>query len=170
MTLGNKIMTLRAAARISQEELAEKLGVSRQSVSKWEMDQSVPMLDKVLMICELFSVSCDTLLREDTDVYGDEPGKASAVNQPSEGNKYFGTDGLRGKANEDLTFNLVYKVGNALTALKVNPKIATLAPLTGISALIRFLTMDSATYFPISSLMRRPERMIWEWYPSSSAL
>lgn len=36
---------------------------------------------------------------------------------------YFGTDGLRGKANEDLTFNLVYKVGNALTALKVNPKI-----------------------------------------------
>ena len=74
MTLGNKIMTLRAAARISQEELAEKLGVSRQSVSKWEMDQSVPMLDKVLMICELFSVSCDTLLREDTDVYGDEPG------------------------------------------------------------------------------------------------
>lgn len=114
MTLGNKIMTLRAAARISQEELAEKLGVSRQSVSKWEMDQSVPMLDKVLMICELFSVSCDTLLREDTDVYGDEPGKASAVNQPSEGNKYFGTDGFRGEANVTLTSDQAYKVGRFL--------------------------------------------------------
>ena len=44
MTLGNKIMTLRAAARISQEELAEKLGVSRQSVSKWEMDQSLSLI------------------------------------------------------------------------------------------------------------------------------
>ena len=39
MTLGNKISALRSAAQISQEDLAEKLGVSRQSVSKWEMDQ-----------------------------------------------------------------------------------------------------------------------------------
>ena len=55
MTLGNKISALRSAAQISQEDLAEKLGVSRQSVSKWEMDQAIPQIDKVLLLCELFS-------------------------------------------------------------------------------------------------------------------
>ena len=50
MTLGNKIAALRSAAQISQEDLAEKLGVSRQSVSKWEMDQSLPQLDKILLL------------------------------------------------------------------------------------------------------------------------
>ena len=42
MTLGKKIYTLRSAAQISQEALAERLDVSRQSVSKWEIDQAVP--------------------------------------------------------------------------------------------------------------------------------
>lgn len=50
MTLGNKISALRSAAQISQEDLAEKLGVSRQSVSKWEMDQAIPQIDKVLLL------------------------------------------------------------------------------------------------------------------------
>ena len=81
MTLGKKIFTLRTAARISQEMLAEKLDVSRQSVSKWEMDQAVPQIDKVLLLCDLFSVSCDTLLREDAEIYGDIPGKTSAINK-----------------------------------------------------------------------------------------
>ena len=54
MTLGNKISALRSAAQISQEDLAEKLGVSRQSVSKWEMDQAIPQIDKVLLLRTLF--------------------------------------------------------------------------------------------------------------------
>ena len=62
MTLGKKIYTLRSAAQISQEALAERLDVSRQSVSKWEIDQAVPQIDKVLLLSELFSVSCDSLL------------------------------------------------------------------------------------------------------------
>ena len=66
MTIGEKITHLRIANKISQEQLAEKLGVSRQSVSKWEMDQSLPHIDKVLLICELFSVSADELLHTAT--------------------------------------------------------------------------------------------------------
>ena len=68
MTLGKKIYTLRSAAQISQEALAERLDVSRQSVSKWEIDQAVPQIDKVLLLSELFSVSCDSLLRDDIDI------------------------------------------------------------------------------------------------------
>ena len=59
MTIGQKIIQLRNAADISQEQLAETLGVSRQSVSKWEMDQALPQIDKVLQLAEIFSVSTD---------------------------------------------------------------------------------------------------------------
>ena len=62
MTIGQKIMQLRNNADISQEQLAEMLGVSRQSISKWEMDQALPQIDKVLQLCELFNVSADELL------------------------------------------------------------------------------------------------------------
>ena len=50
MTLGEKITHLRNTAGLSQEALADKLGVSRQSVSKWEMDQALPQIDKVMII------------------------------------------------------------------------------------------------------------------------
>ena len=109
MTLGKKIYTLRSAAQISQEALAERLDVSRQSVSKWEIDQAVPQIDKVLLLSELFSVSCDSLLRDDIDIYGDKPGERSSINEPSGGNKYFGTDGFRGEANITLTSEQAYK-------------------------------------------------------------
>ena len=64
MTLGEKIYSLRVKNGLSQEAFGEKLGVSRQSVSKWETDQSVPELDKIVMISELFAVTTDYLLKE----------------------------------------------------------------------------------------------------------
>ena len=64
MTLGEKIYALRMREGLSQEAFGEKLGVSRQSVSKWETDQSVPELDKIVMISDLFAVSTDYLLKE----------------------------------------------------------------------------------------------------------
>ncbi len=64
MTLGEKIYSLRVKNGLSQEAFGEKLGVSRQSVSKWETDQSVPELDKIVMISELFMVTTDYLLKE----------------------------------------------------------------------------------------------------------
>ena len=68
MTLGQKILKLRSDAGISQEQLSEILGVSRQSVSKWEMDQALPQIDKVLQISEYFNISTDELLREKLDI------------------------------------------------------------------------------------------------------
>ncbi|OLU36555.1 helix-turn-helix domain-containing protein [Ileibacterium valens] len=65
MNLGEKIMNLRKNAGYSQEELASLIGVSRQSVSKWELNDATPDLDKLLKISDLFSVSCDELLRDD---------------------------------------------------------------------------------------------------------
>lgn len=107
MTLGEKIMRLRTAAGISQEQLAEKIAVSRQSVSKWEMDQALPQIDKVLQLCELFGVSADELLQDKIAL---EP---AASGEPRK-NKYFGTDGFRGEANLNLTSMHAYKIGRFL--------------------------------------------------------
>lgn len=64
MTLGEKIFRLRTEQGFSQETFGEQLGVSRQSVSKWETDQSIPELDKIVAISELFGISTDYLLKD----------------------------------------------------------------------------------------------------------
>lgn len=63
VTLGERIYQERTARRLSQTDLAEALEVSRQSVSKWETNASVPDLDKLVKMCELFEVSMDSLVR-----------------------------------------------------------------------------------------------------------
>ena len=69
MTIGEKIAKLRTAMGISQEQLAEKADVSRQSVSKWESNQALPQIDKVLLLCELFNISTDELLQDKIPIY-----------------------------------------------------------------------------------------------------
>lgn len=65
MTLSEKIMNLRKKNGWSQEELAERLDISRQSVSKWESGESIPTLEKIIKISEIFEVSTDYLLKDD---------------------------------------------------------------------------------------------------------
>ena len=65
MILAEKIINMRKKAGWSQEELAEQLGVSRQSVSKWESSQSVPDMDKIVRMSDIFSVSTDFLLKDE---------------------------------------------------------------------------------------------------------
>ena len=65
MILADKIIELRKKSGLSQEELAEKMNVSRQSVSKWEGAQSIPDLDKILALSKIFGVSTDYLLKDD---------------------------------------------------------------------------------------------------------
>ena len=62
MSLGETIYTLRTRRNLSQGDLAEQLDVSRQSISKWETDRSVPELDKLVKMSRLFGVSLDELV------------------------------------------------------------------------------------------------------------
>ena len=63
MTLGENIVRLRTQKNWSQGDLADALDISRQSVSKWETDASIPELDKLLKLSELFDVTLDELVR-----------------------------------------------------------------------------------------------------------
>ncbi len=64
MTMGEKLALLRRRNGITQEALAEALGVSRQSVSRWEMDAAFPETEKLIRLCKLFGCSLDYLLVE----------------------------------------------------------------------------------------------------------
>lgn len=68
MSIGNNIQQLRINNGLTQEQLAEKLSVSRQSVSKWEMEQSLPEIDKVVLMSKLFSVGTNEILLEESDI------------------------------------------------------------------------------------------------------
>ncbi len=63
MSIGDRIQALRKSRGISQEELADKIGVSRQAVSKWESGQSMPDLDKIIALGEHFKVTTDYILK-----------------------------------------------------------------------------------------------------------
>ena len=67
MELGNRIKELRKAQNINQDELAEKLFVSRQTISNWENDKSYPDIQSVLLLSEVFNVSVDQLLKGDVE-------------------------------------------------------------------------------------------------------
>lgn len=62
MSLGERLLDLRKSKHLSQEEVADKLNVSRQTISKWETDSSTPDFDKIIPICELFEISTEELL------------------------------------------------------------------------------------------------------------
>lgn len=102
MTVSEKIVQLRSLKGMSQEELAERVSVSRQSVSKWEIGQALPQIDKIVQLCEIFGITTDEMLKDEIVVKNNTK------------NKYFGTDGFRGESNITLTSMHAYKIGRFL--------------------------------------------------------
>ena len=119
MTIGEKIVHLRIVNGISQEELSKNLKVSRQSLSKWENDDTLPPLDKIRDLCTIFKVTADELIDDNIVIH-----KGKKIELPDENikTKYFGTDGFRGEANELLNSDRAYKIGRFLGWFYSNPK------------------------------------------------
>ena len=86
MNINEKIYSLRKQNNLSQEELADKLNVSRQTVSKWELGDSTPDFDKIVPLCELFEITPDELLtdkkiekKEEQEERGNKPDVTKAL-------------------------------------------------------------------------------------------
>ena len=79
MTLAEKILSLRTERGMSQDDLAEKLEISRQSVSKWETAQSTPDLDKIIKLAGLFGMTVDELVRDEECPQPPEPPEAKVI-------------------------------------------------------------------------------------------
>lgn len=97
MILADKIITLRKQNGWSQEELAERVGISRQSVSKWESGMSIPDLDKIIKLSSIFGVSTDYLLKDEvettvyTETEDDRAQVSGRVVSVEEANAYMNT-------------------------------------------------------------------------------
>lgn len=122
MSLGQRLMELRKEKHLSQEEVADKLNVTRQSVSKWETDQSTPDFDKILPICELFGITTEELIT----------GKNSVVNNNSDTNNIiYDTDENKQKRIGGLAiaillyFVAVAWIVSSIAFFKVSPILAT---------------------------------------------
>ena len=126
MTLGEKIAHLRIVNNMSQEALSVALKVSRQSISKWESDESLPQIDNLLEIANMFKISTDDLLNDNIVIHR---GKKIPVEADANiKTKYFGTDGFRGEVNSVLTADHAYKIGRFLGWFFSNPEYAIQTP------------------------------------------
>ena len=126
MTLAEKIAHLRIVNNISQEGLARKLNVSRQSISKWESGESAPQIEKILELSQLFKITTDELLNDDIVIHRGKKLKMSIGEDVK--TKYFGTDGFRGEVNKVLTADHAYKIGRFLGWFYGNPEFSGQKP------------------------------------------
>lgn len=133
MILADKIMELRKKQGWSQEELAEMIDVTRQSVSKWESGQSTPDLDKILKLAEIFGVTTDYLLK-DTDETLSEPQKTEK----------------RSKLNNKKVDSRKVSMEEANTFIRIReeiaPKIAFAVSLCILSPICLILLTGAAEY------------------------
>ena len=122
MSLGQRLMELRKEKHLSQEEVADQLNVTRQSVSKWETDQSTPDFDKILPICELFGITTEELITGEKKVINNN-GDKSEIIYDTEENKQKRIGGLA--IGILLYFVAVAWIVSSIAAFKINPVIST---------------------------------------------
>ena len=164
MILADKIIDLRKKNGWSQEELAEKLGVSRQSISKWEGAQSVPDMNRILAMSDLFGVSTDYLLKD--EIEADRPAEIptdSDLEEPlrrvemEEANDFLQTR-IVTSARIALGVALCILSPIVLILLEVAQEYGLLAltenQATGIGAVVLFLCIGAALPLFITSGIR----------------
>ena len=134
MILADKIINLRKKMLWSQEELADKLDVSRQSVSKWESSQSIPDMDKIVKMSRLFGVSTDYLLK-------DELGETDEAPQVQEDD----SPALRRVSMEQASEYMEIRAKSA-PKLALSTMLCVLAPM----CLLFFIALSQTSWIPIS--------------------
>lgn len=134
MNIAKNLQYLRKRDKITQEDLAEKLNVSRQSVSKWETGEAYPETEKLLTICELFDVSLDGLMRSDLSEQSD-----TTINNIESSEPKTETEG----DEAELTDHKIYaehinkfSIGMAIGAMLIMLGIAVCVALCGYSFLL----------------------------------
>lgn len=128
MNFGEKLYELRKLKNLSQEEVADKLNVTRQTVSKWETNQSTPDFDKIVPLCELFEISTEELLGR--KVKEEKNNNTNTQNGENE-NKVLTKEEVRRKSAEVVSTSIfIYILAVAILivaipVLKINPIVAT---------------------------------------------
>ena len=130
MNLGEKIFELRKRKNLSQEEVAEILNVTRQTISKWETNQSTPDFDKIIPLCELFEISADELLKGEKnskEINEDDSINSSKEFDWNEAKKHLFTRGKDDEDYENMTKNQIKQKSAKVISTSVFIYIAAIA-------------------------------------------
>ena len=128
MTFGEKLQSLRQKAGMSQDALAERLEVSRQAVSRWERDETMPEPDKIVALADLFGVTTDYLLRREQT---GEPAEQPAAREKKPSHDWIDRLGYLAKTKG-------YLLGWVLVAWGVLDLVVLLLMVLGVFSLTAF--------------------------------
>lgn len=147
MTTGEKIAALRREHKLSQEALGEKLGLSRQAVSKWEADQAVPTMDNLMELSRLFGVPVDTLLRPDAP-FPAPPAEENSTDAPAAPETpHKGVSPSHGKILA-IGGAALLCVSLACSAVCAWSTVRLRAEVEGLRSLVNGLSLNSTVYYP----------------------
>jgi len=162
MTLGNRLYEMRKSRKMSQEQVAEALGVTRQTVSKWETDQTTPDFDKIIPLCNLYGITSEELLK----------GKDETVNSGNEdytadNNNYYYTpeeNNNNDNHSDNALINKYRKRSALLTATAVCLYILSVIPFfifdnSKIMMSIFFVIIAVATMLIVFGAMSKPKKL-----------
>lgn len=158
MTLPERLTKLRKLAGLSQEEVADKLEVTRQTVSKWETGQSSPDLDKVLPLCGLYNVTPDELLHEGGSEEADaEMVKSNFERSEEQADRMIAKKRLTGiLGGVMLYFVAIAFIMTSIAVFRLNPVIAS-AIFIMMLAVATLIIIYSAIIYKKKVLQKKPK-------------
>ena len=158
MTLPERLTKLRRLAGLSQEEVADKLEVTRQTVSKWETGQSSPDLDKVLPLCGLYNVTPDELLHEGGSEEADaEMVKSNFERSEEQADRMIAKKRLTGiLGGVMLYFVAIAFIMTSIAVFRLNPVIASAVFIMMLAA-ATLIIIYSAIIYKKKVLQKKPK-------------
>jgi len=135
MILADKIIELRKKNGWSQEQLAEQMDISRQSVSKWESGMSIPDLDKIIKMSNLFGVSTDYLLKDEIEEM--QPGEETRDSMEEEVRRISVEEAI------EAGFDEVLEDENSVIFIEWSENIKPLLPSKTISVYIKYVNENT---------------------------
>lgn len=168
MTMGEKILNMRKARGWSQEELAERIGVTRQAVSRWESGAAKPDADKLIAVCDLFGVSADYLLR---DIPGGQEQPLPAIVTQKTGSSPWLSWGMTAFGAVTLfvlrilaSINRTYIVPAAELNLETGEEIIFPGYYTGFRYYLTSNGLEWLAWLAVSALLIGAGRILWLKY------
>lgn len=162
MTLGQRLYELRRAKGLSQEQTAEILGVTRQTVSKWESDQTTPDFDKILPLCELYNISTDELLKGESKQDIPEQYNANIYNKCDTDNNLLSQNEAVQNPPSSEDFNKRRARSSIIMSVAVGLYILSVIPFflfdsSKLMVVLFFVIIAAATVMVVFAALSRPK-------------
>ena len=153
MSLGQRLYDLRKTTGLSQEKAAEQLGVTRQTVSKWETDQTTPDFDKIIPICNLYNVTTAELFGEEKE--NDYSYNIDSNTEQTAGDSFSEAEKFKIRHKYKIRFAVLLSIGICLYILSVTPFVVL--KNEKLSIVLFFVMIAVATMLIVFGAIAKPK-------------